>query len=50
VLQDYENLLFKRELNRLQKEVLLCTDPFLKEDMMIQIQLIHHVLGIKTER
>lgn len=50
MLLDYESLLFQRELNRLQKDVLRCTDPSLKEDMLIQIQLIHHVLESISER
>ncbi len=44
MLTDFESFLFQRELDRLQKECMLCPNPPIKEDIIIQIQLITKVL------
>ncbi|MBD8114917.1 hypothetical protein ACRBU7_30835 (plasmid) [Priestia aryabhattai] len=46
MLDEYEVLLFTRELSKLTKDYPTCTDPLTKESVYQQIELLREVLQL----
>ncbi|MEH6855661.1 hypothetical protein V7037_13640 [Priestia megaterium] len=46
MLDEYEVLLFTRELSNLTKDYSTCTDPLTKESVYQQIELLREVLQL----